>query len=92
MGDLVRARAARKCPLSTNWKRKLGGPDFEVVAVNIDTRDPEKPRAWLRDIGIAHLAYYSDSDAKVFQDLKSVGKAVGMPTSLIVDPKGCEIA
>ena len=23
---------------------KLGRPDFEVVAVNIDTRDPEKPK------------------------------------------------
>jgi hypothetical protein len=28
----------------------------------------------------------------VFQDLKSVGKAIGMPTTLLVDPNGCEIA
>jgi thiol-disulfide isomerase/thioredoxin len=71
---------------------KLAGPDFEVVAVNIDTRDPDKPKNWLRDAGIAHLAYYADPNAKVFQDLKSVGKAIGMPTTLLVDPNGCEIA
>ncbi|HET7224402.1 MAG TPA: thiol:disulfide interchange protein, partial [Candidatus Eisenbacteria bacterium] len=35
---------------------------------------------------------YSDPDAKVFQDLKAIGRALGMPTSLLVDPKGCEIA
>ena len=69
----------------------LGGPKFEVVAVNIDTRDPEKPLAFLKNIGVTHLAYYSDDSAKVFQDLKVAGKAFGMPTTLIVDPAGCEI-
>ena len=38
-----------------------------------------------------HLAYYSDQSAKVFQELKLAGKAFGMPTTLIVDPPGCEI-
>ena len=70
---------------------KLGGPTFEVVAVNIDTRDPDKPRAWLREVGVDRLAYYADPSAKVFQDLKLIGKAFGMPTTMIVDPSGCEI-
>ena len=30
--------------------------------------------------------------AKVFQDLKAVGRALGMPTSVLVDRQGCEIA
>ena len=38
------------------------------------------------------LAYYADPAAKSFQDLKSVGRAFGMPTTLLIDPKGCEIA
>ena len=71
---------------------KLGGPDFEVVSINIDTRDADKPKAWLKDVGIHKLAYYADSSAKVFQDLKAIGKAFGMPTTLIVDPHGCELA
>src|SRR5882757_587184 len=71
---------------------RLGGPDFEVVTVNIDTRDPDKPKAWLKDVGVHALNYYSDSNAKVFQDLKVIGKAFGMPTTLLVDPNGCELA
>jgi hypothetical protein len=63
-----------------------------VVAVNIDTRDPAKARAWYKDVGIARLAYYADPSAKVFQELKVVGRATGMPTTLLVDPAGCEIA
>jgi thiol-disulfide isomerase/thioredoxin len=70
---------------------KLGGPGFEVVSVNIDTRDLEKPRNWLKEAGIGRLAYYADPTTKVFQDLKIIGRASGMPTTLLVDPEGCEI-
>jgi thiol-disulfide isomerase/thioredoxin len=70
---------------------KLGGPNFQVVAVNIDTRDAEKPKSFLKDIGVTHLAYYADASAKVFQDLKSIGRAFGMPTTMLIDPNGCEI-
>jgi thiol-disulfide isomerase/thioredoxin len=70
---------------------RLGGPGFEVVTVNIDTRDATKPKAWLKEVGIAKLAYYADPSAKVFQDLKGVGRAFGMPTTLLLDPQGCEI-
>jgi hypothetical protein len=62
-----------------------------VVAVNIDTRDAEKPRAWLKEVGVGRLGYYADPSAKVFQDLKMLGRATGMPTTLLVDPAGCEI-
>ena len=69
----------------------LGGPSFEVVAINIDTRDALKPLTFLKETGVRHLSYYSDQSAKVFQDLKSAGKAFGMPTTLIIDRSGCEI-
>jgi thiol-disulfide isomerase/thioredoxin len=69
----------------------LGGPNFEVVAVNIDTRDPEKPLKFLKDVGITHLAYYSDDSAHVYEDLKTAGKAFGMPTTVLLDHSGCEI-
>ena len=69
----------------------LGGANFQVVAVDIDTRDPEKPLTFLKDVGVKRLAYFSDQSAKVFQDLKMAGKAFGMPTTLIVDRAGCEI-
>lgn len=72
-------------------ERKKGGGDFQVVAVNIDTRDPEKPKAWLNELGIHGLAYYADPEAKVFQELKAVGRAFGMPTTMLIDGNGCEL-
>jgi thiol-disulfide isomerase/thioredoxin len=82
----------KEMPALAALQQKLGGPSFEVVAVNIDTRDPDKPKAWLQQAGVTGLAYYADASAKVFQELKMIGKAVGMPTSLLVDGSGCEIA
>jgi thiol-disulfide isomerase/thioredoxin len=69
----------------------LGGPGFEVLAVNIDTRATDKPHAWLEEVGVKRLAYYADPSAKVFQDVKLIGGAFGLPTTLLVDPSGCEI-
>lgn len=81
----------KEMPALDELQARLGGPAFEVVAVNIDTRDPEKPKAWLKEVKIDRLAYYADPSAKVFQDLKVAGKAIGMPTTLLIDPAGCEI-
>jgi thiol-disulfide isomerase/thioredoxin len=86
------APCRREMPALDTLQAKLGGPNFEVVAVNIDTRDPEKPLAFLKEIGVSHLAYYSDDSAEIFEVLKTAGKAFGMPTTLIVNREGCEIA
>lgn len=82
----------KEMPALDALQAKLGGPQFEVVAVNIDTRNTEKPRTWLRENAIERLGYYTDHSAKVFQELKAVGKAFGMPTTVLVDKNGCEIA
>ena len=81
----------KEMPALDALEEKLGGENFTVVAVNIDTRDAQKPLAFLHDTGVEHLAYYSDQSAKVFQDLKLAGKAFGMPTTLLIDHAGCEI-
>ncbi len=82
----------REMPALDGLQAKLAGPNFQVVAINIDTRDPEKPKNFLKDANLTRLGYFSDQKAKVFQDLKAIGRATGMPTSVLVDPKGCEIA
>ena len=81
----------KEMPTLDALQGELGSPRFEVVAVNIDTRDPDKPKEFLKQIGVQKLAYYADPSAKTFQDLKSIGRAFGMPTTLLVDPHGCEI-
>jgi thiol-disulfide isomerase/thioredoxin len=82
----------REMPALDALQTQLSGPNFEVVAINIDTRDADKPRSFLKDAGLTRLDYFSDQKAKVFQDLKAIGRALGMPTSVLVDPQGCEIA
>jgi thiol-disulfide isomerase/thioredoxin len=81
----------KEMPALDALQGRLGGPGFEVVAINIDTRDPDKPKAWLNEVGVRKLAYYADPSARTFQDLKAVGRAFGMPTTLLIDPNGCEI-
>ena len=81
----------KEMPTLDAVQAKLGGPNFQVVAVNIDTRDPGKPKQFLADIGVRSLTYYADPSAKTFQDLKAVGRAFGMPTTMLVDPNGCEL-
>jgi thiol-disulfide isomerase/thioredoxin len=81
----------REMPALDRLQAKLGGKNFEVIAINIDTRDPEKPRSFLKEANLTRLGYFSDQKAKVFQDLKAIGRALGMPTSVLVDGQGCEI-
>jgi thiol-disulfide isomerase/thioredoxin len=82
----------KEMPALDRLQASLGGKNFDVVAINIDTRDREKPRNFLKETNLTRLSYYSDQKAKVFQDLKSIGRALGMPTSVLVDAQGCEIA
>jgi thiol-disulfide isomerase/thioredoxin len=81
----------KEMPALDALQAKLGGDAFQVVAVNIDTRNLDKPKAWLDEVGIKRLGYYADPSAKAFQDLKAIGKALGMPTTLLIDPNGCEL-
>src|SRR5215471_15091816 len=39
----------KEMPALDQLQTKLGGPNFEVVAINIDTRNLDKPKNWLRD-------------------------------------------
>ena len=86
------APCRQEMPALDALQAQLGGADFEVVAVNIDTRNFEKPKAFLAEIDVKNLAYYADPQAKIFQDLKAVGRAFGMPTTILIDKNGCELA
>lgn len=68
-----------------------GQPGFEVITVNIDTRDAAKPKAFFEETGLKHLALYTDPKAQAFQDLRVVGRGFGLPTTMLIDAKGCEL-
>jgi thiol-disulfide isomerase/thioredoxin len=81
----------QEMPALDRLQAELGGQDFEVVAVNMDTRNLDRPKSWLAEVGVTKLAYYADAQARVFQDLKRAGKVVGLPTTLLIDRDGCEL-
>jgi thiol-disulfide isomerase/thioredoxin len=86
------APCRHEMPALDRLQQTYGGADFEVVAINIDTRNAEKARAFLDEVNVKNLALYADPSAKIFQDLKSVGRAFGMPTTILLDKDGCELA
>jgi thiol-disulfide isomerase/thioredoxin len=75
-------------PALDKLETKLGGKDFQVVAVNIDKGGPDKAAAFLKETGADHLTLYTDPTGKLFATVKTVG----MPTTLIIDREGKEIA
>lgn len=86
------APCRKEMPALDRLQQARGGTDFEVVTVNVDTRDPEKPKRFLAEIGATHLGYYADASFGIFNALKAKGRALGMPTTVLIDAAGCEIA
>ena len=86
------APCKKEMPALNQLQAELGGKDFEVVAVNIDTRNAERAPQFLDDIGVKHLTRYTDQSVKIFDMLKAKGKAFGMPTTILIDGNGCELA
>jgi thiol-disulfide isomerase/thioredoxin len=69
-----------------------GGPDFEVVAINVDTGDDAKPKKFLAETGVKTLGYFRDATMGVFNALKERALALGLPVTLLVDEEGCLLA
>jgi thiol-disulfide isomerase/thioredoxin len=78
-------------PTLDRLQAELGGEDFGVVPVNIDLNATDRAKAFLDEIGVANLPFYSDPSGRLFQDLKRRGLAIGLPTTILVDGKGCRI-
>ena len=79
-------------PALDKLQARLGGDHFEVVALNMDTRNLERVPQWLDANAITSLARYMDPGGKAFQNLRSIGKVSVLPTTFLLDSKGCLIA
>ena len=74
----------REMPMLDRLQAKLGGSDFEVVALSIDREGIEVVTAELyAEVGVGHLAEYIDVARQL--------NAVGVPTTLLIDRQGREI-
>jgi thiol-disulfide isomerase/thioredoxin len=81
----------QEMPALDKLEGDLGSAKFEVVPINIDQRNPDKPRAFLQEIGVKHLDYFYDQSVNVFQDLKAATPVEGLPVSMLVGADGCAL-
>ena len=70
-------------------QEEYGNDDFEVFALNVDRNGGDKPQKFLESIKATSLNLYLDPANKSFQNFRSKGLVFGLPTTMIVDPKGC---
>ena len=80
------APCLEELPALDKLKAELGGPDFDLVALNID-KTPDRARKFLADNGIKSLEFLRDPTTKAFAAVKTQG----MPTTLLIDARGREI-
>jgi len=76
-------------PALAELQSELGDENFKVLAINIDTGDVAKPKAFLDEIGVANLGLYRDASMGVFNTLKKEGLAFGLPVTLMIGKDGC---
>ncbi len=81
----------KEMPALDRLQGTRGSDRFSVVTINIDTAKLDRVKAFWTETNIASLTFYADSAAETFQALKQAGKALGLPTTILVGPDGCEI-
>lgn len=86
------APCKKEMPALDRLQAEKGGADFEVVAVSLDFGTPDKPKKFLEEIGAKSLAFYMDPSGKLLPTLKKIDRATGLPTTLLIDREGCEMA
>lgn len=87
------APCREEMPALDRLQGEMGGKEFEVLAVSLDTGSGATDRAkrFLDEVKADRLAFRADPSGGVFRELKAVGRIVGLPTSILIDAAGCEI-
>ncbi|MEO6013455.1 MAG: TlpA disulfide reductase family protein [Devosia sp.] len=67
--------------------------NFLVLPINLDlgAGGLDKAKAFLAQGGWANLPLYADSSFEAFKHLQTTAVAIGLPSTLLIDKKGCEI-
>ena len=79
-------------PALDRLQAALGSKDFQVLTINVDTPNAgDKPKRFLEEIGVKSLGFQSDPTLGVFKALEKVSRSRGLPTTMLIDGKGCEI-
>ncbi|MGH2668134.1 MAG: TlpA disulfide reductase family protein [bacterium] len=70
-------------PSMERLHRRLGGPDFKVVAVSIDKEDEAVVLAFVRELGLTFDILHDRSGA-----IQQVYQTTGVPESFVIDRSG----
>lgn len=81
------APCREEMPSLDRLQTRLGGPDFEVVALSIDQQGVPAVRKFYDELGIKALQLYNDPSAQAGFKLATRG----LPTTLIIDRTGREV-
>ncbi len=81
------APCREEMPSLDRLQQELGSDTFEVVALAVDRAGPETAQKFLNEIGVTSLKLYADTTTRSGSALR----AVGMPTTILIDPQGREI-
>jgi thiol-disulfide isomerase/thioredoxin len=77
----------QEMPTLDRLQARLGGPDFQVIALSIDRTGAPAVRAFYEEIGVRHLPLFLDTTGNAVRQLN----APGLPTTLLLDRAGREI-
>lgn len=67
---------------------RLGGEDFQVLALSLDRQGIEAVKRFYRELGLEKLAIYTDPSGKASRALA----APGLPMTVLLDRDGREVA
>jgi thiol-disulfide isomerase/thioredoxin len=74
-------------PSLDRLQAELGSDKFEVVALAVDRSGADAAKKFLDDTGVKALKLYADPTTRSGSALK----AIGMPTTILIDTEGREI-
>jgi len=82
------APCRHEMPMLSELQTELGGENFEVVTLATGRNLPPAMAKFLAEIGVENLPQHRDPKQSVAREMK----VFGLPTTMILDPEGKEIA
>ena len=82
------APCRKEMPQLSKLQLQMGGKDFEVLTIATGRNDPNQMALFFEEIGVQNLPLYRDPKQELARNMG----VLGLPTSIIIDRNGYEIA
>ena len=78
----------KEMPALDRLEQTLGGPRFGVIALSTDSSGLQGVKAFYESLGLKSLRVFLDEEGSAMRDFR----IIGLPTTLLIDEQGQEIA